>query len=431
MKIKLYPISLCGEDTADVESFPSYLHRISFDHGVHVGELIRFAYHYGLEKLSDKEKYPGVPKHIKTEDVIRPNESTKLLIDLFELMTGQNLKSSVLWFLDRNIGRSRNEVISGFRWCPECFKEMEKLEQVSYFKLIWHLTGVDACHTHRTALVSQCQACGAKQDGYVKKCNLGVCQKCGHSLSSRKTKLLPKDVINSWELIGSDLFVLLSDISTYAPDNFNLRGARASLEYLNSRYSSELKKGGVYKILSQKQVSAVIHYKRSINLEVIRRICFFLGMSLFDFISGNANKVTRRLSYDWINEIGPEFMQLKKKTYRNHQAVYQKLLESVTEMDVPPSLRMLSKINHVSVGYIDYRHPMLAKKIVERHKEFHEKLMLKKRYKAQIAAMDYFGSDKYERYHKSRKQAYKVLREETGLPKFILKKAIQDAFLTL
>jgi len=431
MKIKLYPIPLCGEGTADVESFPSYLHRISYDHGVHVGELIRFSYNYGIGYLSNNEKYPGAPKHIKTEDVIRPNESTKLLIDLFELMTGQCLKSSVLWFLDGNIGRSSNEIISGFRWCPECFKEMEQLEQTPYFKLIWHLTGVDACHTHKVALVSKCQVCGAKQDSCVKKYTLGICQKCGHSLSSRKTKLLPRDVINSWELIGSDLFVLLSDVSRYAPDNFNLRGARASLEYINSRYSLELKEGGVYKILSQKQVRAVIRYERSINLGVIRRICFVLGMSLFDFISGSAKKVTRTLSFDWISEIEPDFMRPKKKAYRNHQAVYQDLLKTVTDMGSPPSLRALSKINNVSVGYIDYRHPMFAKKVVERHKEFHEKLMLKKRYKAQIAAMNYFGSSKYENYHKSRKQAYKVLREETGLPKFILKQAIQDVYVAL
>ncbi len=431
MAIKLYPVPLIGEGTADVESFPSYLHRISIDHGIHVGGLIRFAYHYGIGQLSAKERYPGIPKHIKTEDVVRPNESTKLLIDLFELMTGQRLQSSVLWFLDGNIGRSRNEVISGFRWCPECLKEMEQLEQEPYFKLIWHLTGVDACYTHRTALVSKCQACGAKQDGYIKKCTLGTCQKCGNSLSNRKLKLTSKDIINSWELIGADLFVLLSDISQYSPDNFNLRGARDSIEYFNSRYSSELRKGGVYKILSEKQVSAIVHRKRSMNLEIIRRICFILGMSLFDFIGGNSRKTTRRLSYDWVDEIEPDFMQPKKKMQRDHREVYRKLLKTIAEIDRPPSLRKLSQINGVSVGYIDYRHPMLAQKIVARHKDYHEQLMLKKRYKAQVAAMNYFMTEKYADCHKSRKQAYKVLREETGLPKFILKKAIQRAYVTL
>lgn len=431
MKTKLFPIPLCGEGTADVESFSSYLHRVSFDHGVHVGELVRFAYHHGIGYLNNKEKYPGLPKYIKTEDVVRPNESTKLLIDLFELMTGQRLQSSVLWFLDGNIGRSINEVISGFRWCPECFKEMEQLEQEPYFKLIWHLTGVDACYTHRTALVSKCQACGARQDGYIKKCNLGACQKCGNSLSYRKSKLTSKDIINSWELIGADLFVLLSDISQYSPDNFNFRGARNSIEYLHSRYSSELRKGGVYKIFSEKQVSAIVHRKRSMNLEIIRRICFILGMSLFDFIGGNSRKTTRRLSYDWVDEIEPDFMRPKKKMQRDHREVYRKLLKTIAEMDRPPSLRKLSQINGVSVGYIDYRYPMLAQKIVEKHKEYHELIMLKKHYKAQVAAMNYFGSIKYDEFHKSRKQAYKVLREETGLPKFILKKAIQRAYVIL
>jgi len=45
--------------------------------------------------------------------------------------------------------------------------------------------------------------------------------------------------------------------------------------------------------------------------------------------------------------------------------------------------------------------------------------------------LDFFLKDKYAKYSKSRKQAYKVLREETGLPKFILKDAIQTAYSAL
>ncbi len=58
-------------------------------------------------------------------------------------------------------------------------------------------------------------------------------------------------------------------------------------------------------------------------------------------------------------------------------------------------------------------------------------VMLKKIYRAQASALAFFIDEKYSTQQKSRKQAYRVLREETGLPKFMLKRAIQSAYFAL
>ena len=53
------------------------------------------------------------------------------------------------------------------------------------------------------------------------------------------------------------------------------------------------------------------------------------------------------------------------------------------------------------------------------------------RYRAQTAALQFFIDDRYADHTQSRKEAYRVLKEETGLPKWVLKDAIQTAYSAL
>ncbi len=98
---------------------------------------------------------------------------------------------------------------------------------------------------------------------------------------------------------------------------------------------------------------------------------------------------------------------------------------------MPPSLKEVARLIEVSVGYLNYRYPVIVKTIVEKHQKYEANLMRQKRYRAQEFALKFFIDDKYRSYNKSRKQAYKVLRDETGLPKFMLKSAIQNAYTAL
>lgn len=80
------------------------------------------------------------------------------------------------------------------------------------------------------------------------------------------------------------------------------------------------------------------------------------------------------------------------------------------------------------VGYLEYRFPALTAEIVAKHNELVEESRLERKMKARQAALSYFVSPSYADLPKSRKQAYKVLREETGLPKFMLKDAISGVY---
>lgn len=192
----LIPVTLFGAGTAEVESFPSYLHRIAYDHGVYVGVLIRYLYRNeklsGLNDLAMEE-----PKYLHPNELVRPFGTTNMLVGLFERATGQHLATSTLQFLNGPSGRSAGEVVEGFRWCPECFREMIALGHQPYFKLIWHMSAVKACLIHRTPLASECQSCGSSQKTYIRKFPIEYCQSCSVSLAKRQIKLMHSDIYAS------------------------------------------------------------------------------------------------------------------------------------------------------------------------------------------------------------------------------------------
>lgn len=112
---------------------------------------------------------------------------------------------------------------------------------------------------------------------------------------------------------------------------------------------------------------------------------------------------------------------------RNHKHVYQKLVVYLGEQPIPPSLKQAARFAKVSLGYLEYRFPSLVWRIVERCRADRYRATLVNRYCAQAAALRHFTDDGYADHTRSRKEAYQVLKEETGLPKWVLKNAIQTA----
>lgn len=173
----LFPIGLEGAGTAEVESFASYVHRLAYEHGVYVGELVRYA--VGTQPKSCK----AVFFYRKPQELVRPSLTTRALVEAFEFSTSvPSLTRGILWFLENPLSLSSEEVCDGFRWCTHCFVEMNELGIPPYFKLMWHMSSLSNCPIHGNCLVGVCPACGMGQETYRKFFPLDCCQHCGASL---------------------------------------------------------------------------------------------------------------------------------------------------------------------------------------------------------------------------------------------------------
>lgn len=431
MSNKLFPIPLEGFGTADVESFASYVHRSAKAHGVHVGVLLRHIQSsaHSDDQLKDLRNW-SLPSYIRPEELVIPNELTRNLTSAMSHFSKQSLGHGILWFLSSVVGRSSGEICEGFRWCPECLAEIEAVGGTAYFKLIWHLKDIDCCPTHRTPFVSACPKCGCAQTSYVKTASLNICQDCGGNLARRGKKLKPADIKHSWEISGFDLLNLFDDLAGREPNSLPLNGVQRSLDKLFDYYWGQDREDELYRVLPRDKLLSAIHGLRPISLKLTRRFAYRMGLSLLDIMSGNAVQATAVSNSTWFCSLPPSFTRASAREKRDHKATLKRIRRYIEKCVPPPSLKQVAKATGVSVGYLEYRYPVLTTKIVNEHADYVTREKLIRRYKAQEAALKYF-CDAAALGSISRKKAYKDLRRETQLPKFLLKRAIQTAYTAM
>ncbi len=426
----LFPVKLIGEGSTDVESFPSYVHRCAYEHGVYVGQLLQYVYKNAIEGV-ETEYDVSLPNYLTVHEMVRPDRTTRMLVDLFGFMTKQNLNSSVLWFMNGSLGKSNNEIVKGFRWCPECFRDMLRLGQMPYFKLIWHMKNVKVCHIHRTPLITKCEFCGCKQTSYKKKFHPGSCLQCGRDLSERKYKLAPSDIYNSWDDIGLDIIKLFQDMAVYSQQEMPKDGISRSLEEIHHFYWENDREAEFYRLHPKNKLLALLYGEKKIGFKVARKIAYRTGVSLFAFMNGDAAKSTEVLDKSIFCRLPEGYLEPEHKSEKDHKTIFKKMLKLIDSSKAPISWKDIASRLGVSVGYLDYRYPVLGNEVKKKYKEYRQKDHLHKIYLAQKYALRYFYDEQFSHLPQSRKQAYQFIREETGLPKFILKKAIQNAYSIL
>lgn len=430
----LFPVPLIGAETAEVESFPSYIHRCAVAHGVNVGQLLRHVDHNVRaenEWQSWRSDWPKLPNHVLVSEMVRPSRVTSMLVEFMEWSTQQSLKQSTFWFMNGVLGRSADEVSNTLRWCPECFRDMNETGDEPYIKLIWHFSAVTECPIHGSPFLTKCPKCGQNQDGYVRKKPIYICSACNHHLAFRTKPLHPNDIVNSWQRQGTDLLTLIDDLASLETLVLPLDGVKRSLNHIYDHYWVEARENDLYSIIGRTPFHAMLRGDRAVSLKVARRLAYCLGLSLFQLMSGQAHQTSAVLNSNWICHLAPVFLTPKQKQPKNHQAVIVQISEIRRNSPFPLPLSRIAKLAEVSVGYLAYRYPNLVRDIVKVHSRYAKQERQKTIQNAQAAAMQFFVEEKFKTEQLSRKYAYRVLREETGLPKFVLRQAIQEAYMAL
>lgn len=422
----LLPIPLEGAGTADVESLPSYIHRLSQMHGVKTGVFLRHVLTHSADI------YTGTPydrlRHLKPQELVVPEDTTFAIMEVFEHVTGYRLRDSILMFLRDSLGKSRGEVVNGFRWCPECLKEMEDLGHTPYFKLIWHLKAIKSCPIHRTPLESNCWFCGDHQAGYRRIAAMGNCQNCLKPLSDRGRPISPDEIEPTWSDFGFDLIQLFEDIAENPQAVFPEDGILKSYLGIFDYYWNQDREEGTFESIGRKEFMAEVFDKRKSSLLKARRMAFRLGVPLYSLLSGKAHLCTEFMDKKLLCKFPSGYLDVNSKTVNQHPIILKQILSFLEDCETPPPLKGVAARVGVSVGYISYRHPSLAAQVVKRYKEHVAKIHEGRLEKARLCALNYFAESDSVYGSKSRKHAYTIIRASTGLSKFLLKSAINDVY---
>ena len=420
---------MLGQGTAEVESLPSYIFRLAYEHGVSVGTLLPWVYR--VVSGGTILKKPHLSGKKGTYTISRINSySEELRVFLAEL-TGQDLSCWPLKFLDEHIYQISTE-IEGFRWCPECLSEMSLIDTPRYNKQIWHMRGVTHCNLHRTPLVQYCSMCGKEQALISSEHPFGWCGFCGNSLSKRVAPLTESDVQPSWDCISNDLLEIFTRCAREDMIDNDVFSSLGLMDSLVPKCDPEIKSGDIIvrRELAIALANEVITNGKSCKLISLRRLAYELNLSLYELLIRSPEISLFSVRGVDVEDL-PDQMKPRKKNPRNHKQEYQNILKLLEDQEAPPSLKSLARMADVSVGYLEYRFPSLVRRVVEKFQDYQTRHKLAVRYRAQAAALSFFTDKRYSVYNQSRKEAYRVLRAETGLPKWVLKNAIQTAYQVL
>lgn len=430
---RLLPIPVEGYGTRDAESLVSYIYRVAYDHGISVGSLISWAFEQAVTSgvVSELDK----PKEYKLSvlECTGDNKTSRKLSSVFSYLTYQDLSNSTLAFLKDSTGRSVNEIRKEVHWCPFCFNEWYIQGQHSYFKLIWQLTAVEYCPIHNVKLIGLCPKCKKHQNSLKRDFPIEYCQRCGEPLwdlnSYAERNLL--QICDSWKSDSSDMELLFEDIALYGNSNISYDNLRKSLDHLLDYYWKLDREKELFDILPMNKLLCVIDGIRMLSLKMIRRFASQMNIPLYDLFTGNAHQTSATLDFTEYCSL-PPLLDFSHRQANNHEEIFKRIVEVRRQnKDAPLPLKQFAKEVGTSVGYLEYRHPALCKQVVQDSQAYLEKLRNDELQLAKVVALKYFLDRRNAGEYCSRKQAFKDLRAETGLPKFKLKDAIQAAYTAI
>ena len=426
---ELLPLKLEGQGSADVEALPSFLYRLSYVHRFSVGEFVRALQRCAVRDGVVNEDFQT--KHFLPRELVRPGKLTNRIRLLLDTYTDQDIGQSYLWILGKTLGVSNGETVKHVRWCPECFDEMRRLGAACYWKLVWFMNSVDCCPTHRISLVSKCNKCGENQDTFVRLRPISYCQNCGSDLVKQINPNSFKGLKPSWKALGIDVVKLLDDCSKADPEDVRQNGAWLSIKEILDYLYEEGREAELYGSMTRDEILALRFRQRPISLLSARRIAYRLGISLFDFLAGNGARVTRTLNGEYFCILPPGFLEATPKTKKDHKAYFRKAKRFLDTCDAPPTVAAVAAHLQVSKGFLEYRYIQLVEKIVLERSEFKTRQKLVLRGRATSEALNFFLGIGYSPVRFSKREANKVIRDRTGIPKSIVEPAVDVAFSAL
>lgn len=280
---RLFPLKPVGMGTHDVECLTGFITRLAIAHCVTTSKLLRreISPLMGIENLSfgaELKSLNGV-----TSLAFRAVKALETLTKLPKLHS----LTMIVWA----------EVIPYLRllkpykaWCPLCYQQWLNNTQEIYEPLIWNLNVVEICPHHYIRLVTDCPHCSKKLYPLAQQQRPGYCSLC-HSWLGADTveSIVSPQLKNSdrmWqtyvvENIGS-LLAIASELSSVLPDSTIATAMSARISQLNQDELCDLISfiGHNHNV-----VKSWIQGIRIPQLNTLLKLCYFLDISLIDFLS--------------------------------------------------------------------------------------------------------------------------------------------------
>lgn len=421
---RLFSLPLRGVGTAEVEALSSYLQRLAIAHGVSVWKLLdRLRSWYRHDHPNFEDHLEGAFSSPDLSIFIRPNKTTQQIVAMLEHVTdNKEFRCGTFLSLIDGLDRSVGLFAERPRWCPACMGEFERTDDRGYIKLLWLLKPITHCPAHSIPLHDRCNECDARQRTSKFEPNFTRCVVCRTDFAS---VLETRESQSRWSYEGSDLIQLVETIASDSQLMFPAGGVQRMISALFDKVWTDVEELRFWKILPRDECISIATGDEPVTLATARKLAFRIGVPLPVLLMGQVELTSGVLDPEWTKELPNDMQPKRRRKRRDRTVILRKLKQATTHHTKPPlSLKQVAKQVGVSVGCLQYHFPAQSREIVAAYLAWKIEQQNRKRIEARAAAIAFFTSDRYGRHPRSRKQALRTIRKETGLPKNILREAI-------
>ena len=109
-----------------------------------------------------------------------------------ECLTTQRALTNLTMLLARNYISATPLLRRTQAWCEECLRDWLNKEQEIYYPLLWSLSAVQVCPTHKKPLVDTCSQCRRTHYPLARRLQIGYCPSCGSWLAGKAVDTQPE-----------------------------------------------------------------------------------------------------------------------------------------------------------------------------------------------------------------------------------------------
>lgn len=366
---RLHNLEPIGIGTANVESLTSYISRLAEAHSVSPGCLVTRECYPLLNRTYLKHQQITV-EHAANGASCLARDWVRALESLTQYK-GLRYLTCLTW---SNVMSVRHFARRDRAWCPQCLERRRASGHAIYDPLTWALEPFKICPEDSCLLKSICPHCRTAPSRLSCRFRSGYCPKCRHWLPSgddaRETSRIdletPESRYEIWKSKGiGELLAAASTLS--APPSENIRKSLALCIDRVARGQISMFCG-----LTEIARPTLVHWRGGSHmpaLELLLKMCYRLGISVLDFITG-------RIPVDvesWSASVHSSFphariLDRKGKSDLMHQAL-QTALEDALEKKVPPSIREIAmQVGYTSAATARRLYPELCLNIISKRR---------------------------------------------------------------
>ncbi|CAM5417339.1 hypothetical protein RLIN73S_05976 [Rhodanobacter lindaniclasticus] len=410
--------------TQDVEAFPSYLIRLASSHGITTGHLLR------LLLAGDAGTCPALAAGAQSQPfagLVRPNATTLGVLECTSMRVIESLDTlthGTFAHLMPALKRSANTYTRTVRWCPGCLGEQEVEHGAAYLKLVWFLNEVETCAVHRIRLRDRCPVCQRIARPMNRWGTFAACQHCAAPLN----RVAADDVlqVNS-EAAAPDLIKFVGDL-VHRSVPFPEGATNRYVDHIFDEAWASNRERELWERLPRDDCIRYASANEPVTLPAARRIAYLLEMPLYELLEGDLPSVQ---SFGFATEqLLPESMRPGKRGSKVDTKAIEERLLAALEASTPISLRQAARDIGTTVGAMRYHFPGLVSRLSLAWAAYLTSELNRKKIQAREATFN--GIQTWRQRHTkplSRKGLLADLMRETGIPKNVLREAIQQWWL--